>query len=309
MIGMLASMDVGEYIVHHMEDQPWEGCQFFLGPIPVTWMSSGISAMILAGLVLLAIIIPLARRVEQCPRGGQNLLEVLVVFVRDNVARPALHQRAYAYLPFLTTLFVFILAVNLVGLLPIGPLVNLASHYVAFLKGRPVGGAATSIATVCLAMAGIALISLVGAGWVQSARRFHRKHHRWPWALCMMLSPVLWFVNLSPPVEGVTGAILWIPLAVLELMGACLKCTSLMIRLCANMLAGHVLLAVLMLFILQTLALWLQYGSMHVFYVAPLCIAAAALASVLEIMVAGIQAYIFTFLTAIFLGMYAEASH
>jgi F-type H+-transporting ATPase subunit a len=308
MIGMLGSMDVGQYIVHHMEDQPWEGCRFYIGSIQVTWMSSGISAMILAALVLVAVIVPLARRVKERPHRGQNLLEVLVTFIRDSIARPALHQRAYAYLPFLTTLFVFILGVNLVGLLPVGPIVNLASHHVAFLQGKPIGGAATSIATVCLAMAGIAMMTLVGAGLAQSARRFHRRRH-WPMGVCVAMSPVLWFVSLSPPVEGVTGAILCVPLACLELMGAVLKCVSLMIRLCANMLAGHVLLAVLVLFILQTLALWLDYGSAHVFYVAPLCVATAVMASLLELLVAGIQAYIFTFLTAIFLGMYAEASH
>ena len=315
-MSLLATMDVGQYILHHMEDHPWAGCQFYIGSMPVTWMSSGIAAMLLAAVTLVAVVVPLARPVGVGAGAGagpklsrgKNLLEIIVVFVRDNIARPALHRRAYAYLSFLTSLFVFILAMNLIGLIPLGPVFTALGHHIPFLRGRPIGGAATSIGTVCLAMAAIAFATLIGAGLVQSAKRFHRKHH-WPMAVCVLLSPVLWFLSLCPPISGVPGIILLVPLAALELFGAILKCISLMIRLCANMLAGHVLLAVLMLFTLQTLSSWIEYGSVHLFYVGPLCIAGSVMASLLDLLVAGIQAYIFTFLTAIFLGMYAEASH
>ncbi len=305
---ILAAFDEGDKIRHHMVDHPWPGSQDTIAGVQVTWMSSGIAAMLLAAGLLLAIILPMARRTQRVPTGGQNALESLVVFVRDMIARPALHNRSYAYLPFLTTLYVFILAMNLVGLVPTEPVLHALSLWVPILRDRPVGGVATGVATVCLAMAGITLMTLLASGLAQSARRVHRTR-QWPWALCIALSPVAWFLSLSPPIKGMIGIIMAVPMALLELMGALLKCVSLMIRLCANMLAGHVLLAVLMMFTLQTISLWFETRAVHIFYVAPVCIGASVLACVLDILVAGIQAYIFTFLTAMFLAMYAEASH
>jgi F-type H+-transporting ATPase subunit a len=305
---MLAAFNVGDYVRHHMVDHPWPGCQISVMGIPLTWMSSGIAAMLLAASLLMLIVLPMARRTQEIPTRGQNALEALVVFVRDMIAKPALHDRSYAYLSFLTTLFVFILAMNLVGLIPTEPVLHALSRWVPILRDRPVGGAATGVATVCLAMAGITLMTLLGAGLFQSAKRVRHKR-RWPWPICFAVSPVAWFLSLSPPIKGVVGVIMIVPMAVLELMGAVLKCVSLMIRLCANMLAGHVLLAVLMMFTLQTISLWFETRAVHIFYVAPVCVGASVLVCILDMLVAGIQAYIFTFLTAMFLAMYAEASH
>jgi F-type H+-transporting ATPase subunit a len=305
---LLAAFNVGDYVRHHMVDHPWPGCQISLLGIPLTWMSSGIAAMLLAASLTMVIVLPMARRVQAIPTRGQNALEALVVFVRDMIARPALHDRAYAYLSFLTTLFVFILAMNLVGLIPTEPVLYALSPWIPILRDRPIGGVATGVATVCVAMAAITLVTLIGSGLVQAARRVRYKRN-WPWPACLAVSPVAWFLSLSPPIKGIVGVVMVVPMALLELMGAVLKCVSLMIRLCANMLAGHVLLAVLMMFTLQTISLWFETRAVHIFYVAPVCVGASVLACVLDMLVAGIQAYIFTFLTAMFLAMYAEASH
>ncbi|MFZ1991333.1 MAG: F0F1 ATP synthase subunit A, partial [Alphaproteobacteria bacterium] len=133
---------------------------------------------------------------------------------------------------------------------------------------------------------------------------FHQRYQAPMW-LCALISPVLWIASLTPPVPGLAGVILAVPLALLELVGVLAKCAALMIRLFANMLSGHVLLTVLMMFILQAL----QTQVVHVFYVGPFCIAASVVVQILELLVAGLQAYIFTFLTAIFLALYAESSH
>ncbi|MCJ7542983.1 MAG: F0F1 ATP synthase subunit A, partial [Phycisphaerae bacterium] len=91
----------------------------------------------------------------------------------------------------------------------------------------------------------------------------------------------------------------------LELVGVLAKCMALMIRLFANMLSGHTLLALLMMFILQAL----EAQVARVFFVGPFCVAASVIVEVMELLVAGLQAYIFAFLTAIFLGLYVESSH
>ncbi len=95
------------------------------------------------------------------------------------------------------------------------------------------------------------------------------------------------------------------PLGLLEMLGVLAKCMALMIRLFANMLSGHTLLAVMMMFILQAL----ETQVVRVFYIGPFCIAASVAVEVMELLVAGLQAYIFAFLTATFLALYVETSH
>jgi F-type H+-transporting ATPase subunit a len=89
-----------------------------------------------------------------------------------------------------------------------------------------------------------------------------------------------------------------------------------MIRIFANMLAGHIMLAVIMMFIVQTLVSTYQTAmdpaqenSIAFFYVGPLCVVGSVLVDLMELLVAGLQAYIYTFLTAIFIGLYAEPAH
>ena len=103
--------------------------------------------------------------------------------------------------------------------------------------------------------------------------------------------------------------ILALPLSILELVGVAARCASLMIRLFANMISGHAIVAVLVLFFLQALTSALQGASYEVGFVGPAVVLASVALTVLELLVAGIQAYIFTFLTAMFLGLYAESSH
>ena len=295
---MLASMDLME----HISDHPWPGWQVEVFGMRVTLMSSGISAMIVVGLGLIAVLVPVARRYRTKRGVPQYALEALVVFVRDNIARPALHEKAYTYLPLLLTIFVFILGMNLLGIVPLEPIS-------VGLGLPPIGATATSILTVCAAMASVTLFLLVGKGIGKAIRRARSRHPSWPGPLCLVLAPVLWFLGLSPHIEGAVGKALLLPMAVLELVGLLAKCFSLMVRLCANMLSGHALLAVLMIFILQTLSGFLQEGTAHLFYVGPACVLGSVMVDLLELMVAGLQAYVFTFLTAVFLSLYVEAEH
>lgn len=303
-MSLLASSD----ILDHVRDHAWPGTDTLFG-LDIWWMSSAIGTMLLVGLVLAVGLPLLARkhaRLGTASIGGQ-IIELTVLFVRDQIAIPALGaKRAYTFLPFLLTLFVFVLGMNLAGLLPLQPVTMWLT------QGKyPVGHTPTSLIWVCGALASTALLVIFATGCVHAV-----KHSKLPLWASIPLAPALWFLNLSPSIPGVTGVLLKVPLAVLEIIGVVAKCFSLMIRLFANMIAGHILLAVLMMFIIMTLETTITSAldataenDIVAFYVGPVCVAGSVLVDLMEILVAGLQAYILTFLTAMFLGLYGEPSH
>jgi F-type H+-transporting ATPase subunit a len=303
---LLASNTPSEYVAHHVSDHPWPGCQVEAWGLKITWMSDAIATMLLTA-CLLAVLVPLlARRRGKVPRGGYNALEFAVAFLRDKVARPALHGRADAFLPFLLTLFTFILGMNLIGLLPTQSLSVLVDRWVG-VEGYTLGASPTGVLTVCGGLAGLTLLNVVLRGLWRAARDAHRKG--WPLVLAGALSPLLWLLSLSPPVEGVAGVILRLPLAILELAGTLAKCFALMIRLFANLMAGHGLIAVMMLFVFQASSQVVAAGAARAAGIGTICVLAGVVLGLLEILVAALQAYIFTYLSAIFLSLYAEGHH
>jgi len=309
---MLAASDfkLMEYLTEHLADHPWPGCRVTIGPMTITWMSSAIAAMIIVAVALIAIILPIARRRKALPTGGYNALEVVTVFVRDMIARPALRddEKAYRFLPLLLTLFVFVLGMNLIGLAPLATITAWVHWHVGFMEGRPIGATPTAVLTVCAALSGITFLSIFISGLHHSAMKQHR-HRGWPLWLCWFISPLLWAINLSPSIPGVMGVIMLVPLVFLELVGVAAKCFALMIRLFANMIAGHAMLAILMVFVLKGTMSLMEAGAKDVFYIGPVVIVSSAILCVLEMAVALLQAFIFTVLTAVFLGLYAEPSH
>lgn len=300
----LADVDLAAYIRHHITDHPWPGFQVSLGGMKVTWMSDAIATMILTAVILLAIILPAAKRRLGAPKGMRNVMEVFVVFVRDMIARPTLHDKADRYLPFLLTVFVFIMGMNLIGLLPLPPLIALLGHWVP-LKGIGIGGSPTGVLTVCAALTCLTLVTLLAAGLWRSASNFSHRHH-WPMAVCLPLSPVLWTLSLSHPIPGLLGKFMFLPMTILEFAGVFAKIFALMIRLFANMLSGHCLLAVLLMFIFQMAAEGIGNSLGKFTGIGVVCVLSSVVMNVMEILVAALQAYIFTFLSAIYLGLYAE---
>ena len=309
---MLAASDFNlmEYLKGHLADHPWPGCQVTIGEMTITWMSSAIAAMILVAVGLIAVILPIARRRQALPTGGYNALEVLTVFVRDAIARPGLRddEKAYRFLPLLLTLFVFVLGMNLIGLAPLAMISAWVRWHIPFMEGRPIGATPTAVLTVCAALSGITLLSIVSIGLYNAALKWH-KHRRRPLWLCCVLSPILWAMGLSPDIPGVMGVIMLVPLVFLELIGVAAKCFALMIRLFANMISGHAMLAILMVFVLKGTTSLMNEGMNDVFYVGPVVVVASAILCLMEMAVALLQAFIFTVLTAVFLGLYAEPSH
>ncbi len=229
--------------------------------------------VIAAGLII-AIYIPLAKRARsgEPPRGAfQNFFEVLLTFVRDDIAKPNLGDHAAdKYVPFLWTLFLFILFCNLLGLVPYGgsPTANIYAT----------GGLALC---VFFAIHGSAIAKMGVLPYLKSM---------WP-HLDIPIPGVCFVIN-----AGVCG---------IEILGNLIKNGVLAIRLFANMLGGHSALAMIMLFILITargaLGLWITITFSSV--------AGAFFLNLLELLVAALQAYIFVFLTALFMGMALHPPH
>lgn len=293
--------------IEHVADQPWPGCNVSLFGMNVTLMSSGIAVMILVALLLAVVLVVAAQRRRPVPTGVHNVLEAIVVFVRNMIAVPTLRDRADAFLPFLLTLFVFVLGLNLFGMVPIQPIVKWLVAQAGWPGGREIGGTATSIPAVCAGLASLTLLTIIGCGLWRAALRKHEKDN-WSMPLALAASPMLWLGSLSPSIPGPVGKVLLVPLALLELIGAIAKCFALMIRLAANMMAGHILLAVLMMFVMRSASNALHSHPLFL-GVSFLCVLGAVAATMIDLLVSGLQAYIFTFLTAMFLGLYVEPSH
>jgi F-type H+-transporting ATPase subunit a len=214
---------------------------------------------------LIAIFVPLAQRVKAggAPRGRfWNLFEAMVVFIRDQIARPTIGSHdADRFAPFLMTLFFFVLICNLLGLVP--------------WAGSPTGALATTgtlafITMVTVIVAGSMKLGPIGFWKAQVP------HMELPWIIGIVLKPMIFLI---------------------EVLGLLIKHFVLAMRLLANMLAGHVVLAVIVAFILASA------GSIAWFGVMPASIFGALALNMLELFVAFLQAYIFTFLSGLFIGM------
>jgi F-type H+-transporting ATPase subunit a len=242
----------------------------FFGLFPIT---KYMLLELLAAGIILAIYIPLARRAANgaLPKGPWwNAFESLLTFIRNEVAKPNLGEHdSDKFTPFLWTLFLFILFCNLLGLIP-------------FL-GSP---------TASIWMTGgLALCSFVmlHAPAIKSKGFIGYLKSIWP--------------HIDVPYVGVVFSSL---IFVIELGGTFIKAGVLAVRLFANMFAGHMVLVMLLLFILQVgkngfTLLWPVVTVSSVLGVAAL--------SLLELFVAFLQAYVFTFLTALFMGMSLHPEH
>lgn len=192
-----------------------------------------------------------------------NMLEVFLLFIRDEVARPSIGRAdADRFVPFLWTMFMFVLGCNLIGMVP--------------WMGSPTGSLA-----VTGALALITFVVVIGTG--------------------MSRMGVIGFLKAQVPHMDLPGpiAVLLIPMIfVIEIGGLLIKHFVLAVRLLANMMAGHVVLAVIVGFIgVSASAGAVTWGGVTLASV----LGATAL-SLLELFVAFLQAYIFTFLSALFIG-------
>ena len=229
-------------------------------------LTRNVVQMMLALAILVFLMIRIGNRykkgggVKTAPRGSQSLMEPVITFVRDEVARPNLGHKADKYLPYLLTVFFFILINNIFGLIP---------------------GSANVTGNIAFTVV-LGLISFVV---ILASSNSH-----------------YWGHIFNPP--GVPTGIKFI-LVPVEILSVFIKPVALIIRLFANMVAGHIIIICL-------ISLIFIFGQMH-----PAAGWGSSIISVaftifiyfIEVLVAFLQAFIFTMLTAVFIGQAFEGSH
>jgi F-type H+-transporting ATPase subunit a len=240
---------------------------------PYLGLSKFVVLEILAALLILAIFIPMARRAERGdpPRGlWDNTFESLLTFIRERVVRPNLGSHdCDRYVPFFWTVFLFILFCNLFGMFP--------------FMGSP-----TASIAVTAALALCAFLAIHGTAMVHQGVGHYFAHH---------------FPHIEAPFG--LGVPISIMIGVIELFGHLIKAFVLSVRLFANLFAGHLVLAFILSFIVMAKnSNLLLFGTISIgsaFMVTAL--------SLLELFVAFLQAFVFTYLTAIFMGSVLHPAH
>jgi F-type H+-transporting ATPase subunit a len=258
--------DAGEFILHHIMDSqtmelPWG--EIHLPTLHIAGYALPITKhvvmMWVVSVVVLFLLWLATRRRSVAPRGLQNLMESMVVFVRDELARKNIGAHGDKYTSYLLSTFIFILLCNLLGLIPYG-------------------ATATGNIAVTAGLAGMAFLMIQWAG----IREFGVIGH---------------FKNLIPP--GLPTWLLPIMIPV-EILGMFTKPFALCVRLFANMTAGHVV--ILSLFSLVFIMKSILVGAI-------LSVPFALFINGIELLVGFLQAYIFTMLTSLFIGMSAHPEH
>jgi len=223
--------------------------QMFLALIIFTWLMLRIANRYKKGV-----------GVTTAPKGSQSLLEPVITFVRDEVAKPNLGHKADKYLPYLLTVFFFILINNIFGLIP---------------------GSANVTGNIAFTVV-LGVISFVVILFSSN------KHY--------------WGHIFNPPGVPIGVKFILVPV---EILSVFIKPFALIIRLFANMVAGHIIIICLisMIFIFGELSSYAGWGA------SPLALAFTIFIYFIEILVAFLQAFIFTMLTAVFVGQAFEGEH
>ena len=223
-------------------------------------ITKNVFTIILSIIILCVVFISVAnsykKRVGKAPKGLQSLLEPIIIFVRDDIAKPNLGYKYERYMPYLLTVFFFIWFNNMLGLVPFFP------------------GSANVTGNIAVTMVLAVMTFLITTF---SGNRYY-------WAHIFKPNVPWWLYPLMIPVE---------------IIGIFTKPIALMIRLFANITAGHILVLALisLIFVFESVA------------VAPASIIFVLFISVIELLVAFIQAFIFTILSALFIGMAIEEHH
>lgn len=228
-------------------------------------LTRNVVQMFIALAILLVLMLGVAKKyktghgVTRAPSGFQNAIEPVITFVRDEVAKPSIGHKYQKFMPFLLTIFFFILINNIFGLIPGSA--NVTGN-IAF--------------TAVLGVITLLVINFNG-----------NKHY--------------WGHIVNPPVPfGIK--LIMVPVEILSIF---IKAIALIVRLFANMLAGHIIIICLisLIFIFSSLSKVAGIGF------SPISVGFTAFIYVIEILVAFIQAFIFTNLAAVFIGQAVEEGH
>ncbi|MEO8711305.1 MAG: F0F1 ATP synthase subunit A [Parafilimonas sp.] len=216
-------------------------------------------ALLVWGMISIAKRYKSGQGITTAPKGAQSLFEPVIIFIVDEVAKPNLGKRYQKYLPYLLTVFFFILINTLVGLIP---------------------GTANVTGNIAFTFI-LAFISFI---YIMFSTN---KHY--------------WAHIINPPVPVGIKPIL----IIVEILGIFTKPFALCIRLFANMIAGHIIIICLvsLIFIFGAISTGIGWGF------SPLSVAFVIFIYFIELLVAFLQAYIFAYLTAVFIGQAFEGGH
>lgn len=247
----------------------------------ITIFSDQIVIMILGTLLLITVFPYFARKRRgkdgidaMVPTGFGAFVEMVCEYWRREVAEPHLGEYADRFIKFIWSVFFFVLTMNLLGLIPLGTLMPI--WFDVHIGGTPTGNVWVT-ATLSI----LVLILMVWNGLRYGGKAY----------LAHFVPGPVWMAPLMLPVE---------------IAGLFAKIFALAVRLFANMVAGHVLLAVLMMLIMmagQALGTMLGLG------LALPIVAGIVAVNMLELFVAFLQAFIFTYLTVLFIGMSVNVHH
>ena len=230
-----------------------------------------VAGIFVSVIVLLLIFLNIAktakRRVNKAPAGMQSLFEPVILFVRDDVAKPAIGEKKYErFMPFLLTVFFFILINNLLGLVPIFPFGSNVTGNIA--------------------------VTMVLALFTFLVTTFSTNKHYWK----EIYNPdVPWWLKFPIPL-----------MPIVELTGVITKPFVLMVRLFANMLAGHLIVTV---FVSLIFIFNVKMGVEAGLGVSVLSVSFSVFILLLDVLVSFIQAYVFTLLSALYFGMASPEHH
>jgi len=237
-------------------------------PIDIS-ITKNVLSLLMSVALLLWVFLSMAKRYKQhpdkAPKGLQSAMEPIILFIRDDISIPSIGKHKYEkYMPYLLSVFFFILINNMMGLIPIFP------------GGANVTG--NIAVTMVLAVFTFVITTISG-------------------------TKTYWMHLVNAP-----GVPIWLKLSimpVIEIMGVFIKPFVLMVRLFANIMAGHINLLgfICLIFVFGNINMAIGYGF------SVISVAFAIFLYFLELLVAFIQAYVFTLLSALYFGMATEDAH
>jgi F-type H+-transporting ATPase subunit a len=290
--------DAGKTIIEHVSNSSLEHPLIHLPTVMGVDLSVTKHVLMLwlvAATVFIVVTFAVRRYLKQdrlIPSGFMNALEAGVDFIRESIVRPNVGDKwVDTWTPLLVSLFIFILASNAIGLIPIFDVLALLNHTVihaaedSFLTRVTHGGVtSTGNFNVTAALATITFFSIIIAG-----ARAHGFVKHWK--------------NMVPHGLPLPVTLFLIPI---EIMGMFVRPFALTMRLAANMTGGHIAILAILSFVF---IFNVQFGAAAGMGIGVFSLVLAALISALEIIVVLVQAYVFTLLSAVFIGMAIHAHH
>ena len=291
--------DAGEVIIGHVANGGFDHPIIHFSPVLGIDFSVTKHVFMLwfvAAVVFVGVTLTTRRYLKQdrmLPSGFMNALEFVVVFIRDSIVLPNVGKKfVHTWTPLILTFFVFILGANVIGLIPLFDVIGLVDYVLdtgehSILKNVVHGGTtATANYNVTAALATITFVSIIVAG---SKAHGFVKH----------------WLNLVP--QGLAWP-LYIILIPIEVMGMLVKPFALTMRLAANMTGGHIAILAILSFVFLFSEMFSSVtAGVGVGLAVSVPLATGIMA--LEIIVVLVQAYVFTLLTAVFIGMAINVHH